>query len=330
MSFNNHEYSNEFYEMLYELGVFAQPDGSFGISDRLPRSHINHLYIVSFNSLLECIDFLKSELDDEISNFNSIIESLNEELSDIKNEKPNFSAKIRDDLVFSFINSLIYTAKNYKELEDTVKLLNKSKIKIFYMDDKFRERLGFYSVLLQSMDAEILGENHRMLVLDHINNNSNDSKIKNLLRYAQVSYGLEEGIGPRGRNNPLTPFSGYDYWYDRVMDGTQLHDHSGGHATEKFLGRDGYNKFKRHPELLRKKRLRLRTKPLRYLSREKRRKMQARKKKLGKNMVEPTGLVRQELATDPTNYEWWDERKNPYLWSNRGDNGNYPTWDTYR
>lgn len=331
MRHNNTEYSGDFYDMLYRVGIYAQPDGTLGISDRLPQEHIDNQYISSFNSLEECIAYLESELNELISNYVVIWNNLEQDIDKMEILTPNHKANINDDLMFSFINSIIEISANYKDLQEVSNKLSDIKKHILYIDDSMREKIGYYSILLQSLHVEIIGENRRLFILKQIKNNNSESDIKNMLKYAYYSpWGMEEGVGPRGRNNPMTPFGGYDYWYDRVMDGTDLHDYSGGHATEKFLGRDGYNKYKRYPELLRNTRLRLRTKPLRYLSREKRRKLRA-KNRNKKHMLEPTGLVRTELVRDPTHYYWWDQQNNnPYAWKDRGGEGVYPTWDKYR
>jgi len=336
MPFNNHDYSDEFYEVLYGLGVYAQPDGSLGVSDKLPRCHIEEQYIVSFESFAECITYLESELNGEITNFISVWDSLKSELNELVIDKPNHQSKIDDDLVFSFINAMLSTADNYNELEDVTETLIEAKKNIFYMDDSFRERLGYFCVLLQSMDSEILGENQRLLTLKYIKDSNQDSQIKNMLKFAYYApYGRNEGVGYRGRNNPMSPLRGFDYVQDRVMDGTELHDYPNGsdntgHASEKFIGRDGYNKFKKHPELLRDTTLKLKTSPLGYMSRERRRKLKAKQKKQNKYSVGPTGRIRQDLVTDPTKYEWWEPNKNPYMWADREDNGVYPTWSSYR
>lgn len=331
MPYNNQNYSDAFYETLYELGVYAQPGGSVAISDRLPRTHIDDQYIVVYATFNECVSYLESELDELVSNFTAIWNTLEAEIEEELLEKPNHHPKINEDLTFSFVNSLISIADHYEDLEEVSEKLVELKRNLFFASDSFRERLGFYSILLQSMDAEMLGENQRLLVLKYIQETNQDSQITDMLKYAYYSpWGMEEGIGPRGRNNPLTPFGGYDYYYDRVMDGTDIHDYSGGHATEKFIGRDGYNKFKKYPHLLRPTKLRLRTKPLRYLSRKQKRKLRKNKRKR-KNVVSPTGLVRTELRRDPGYYYWWDEqRNNPYLEKNKGESGVYPTWDSFR
>lgn len=330
MSYNNQEYSDDLYALLYELGVYAQPDGRVAVADRLPRRHVENQYIVSFDSFAECLSYLESSLEEELMNFNSIWDSLEEDMDNLDLTSPNTSTSIQDLLVLSFIKSLESLAGEYKDLSDIAEKLSCLRDNIYYIDNPTRERLGYYSTLLRSMNAEILGENIRILALRHIKDNNQESGLINMLKYAYYSpWGMEEGVGPRGRNNPMTPFGGYDYWYDRVMDGTDIHDYSGGHATEKFLGRDGYNKFKKHPELLRKTRVRKRSKPLRYLSREKRRKLRKNKKRRGKT-VNMVGRIVDELARDPTWYTWWDERKNPYTWENRDEESGYPTWSRYR
>lgn len=330
MSFNNKQYSNELCEILYELGIYTQPNELFAVSENLPRNHVENKYIVLFETFYECLSFLESELESKMSNFLSIIESIKSELENIDIKKPNHEQSINDDLIFSALNELLKIVKNHEELSDIENTIIESKNNIFYMSDLFRKKIIKYSVLIQIIDAEILGENQRLLILQHIYNNNNESKIKDMLKFAQMYYGMEEGIGPKGRNSPLTPFGGYDYWYDRVMDGTDLHDRSGGHATEKFLGTSGYNRFKRYPDLLKKTKLKQRIKPYRFISNEKRRKLRSNKRKNKNNSVKQNGLIVNSLEVDPTYYTWWDERKNPYLWSDREDNSGYPSWSSYR
>ena len=59
--------------------------------------------------------------------------------------------------------------------------------------------------------------------------------------------------------------------------------------------------------------------------------MKGKQKRRSRYDVSPSGLVKNELVTDPTHYYWWDQqRNNPYLWSDRGESGVSPTWETYR
>jgi len=329
MPFNNKDHSYELYSALYELGVYAQPGDTIAVSNKMPKPHIKNQYIVSFPTFQDCISYVETELKKEIENFVSIWDNLENELDEMDFSNPNKFPKISDDLTFSFINSLIAVSNHYEELKEIKDKLMIIKNNIIFMCDNDRSKLSYYSPILQIINSEIFGENMRLSILKHINSNNNESKIKSMLKFAYYSpYGIEEGIGPRGRNNPMTPFGGYDYWYDRVMDGRDLHDYSGGHATEKFLGPNGYNKFRRYPELLRKTRMKLRTVPYRYLDREQKRKLKRKKRK---HTVSPTGVVRRELERDPTHYFWWDETvNNPYAWKDRDKEGVYPTWEQYR
>jgi len=330
MDFNDKEYSIRLCSFLNSIGVYPQLDNSIAISEKTPVENMESAYILKFDSLTEAIKFLKNNLEVLLNSFASVWDLLEEDLAKEQpdSEKPN---SISDNLLLSFIDSLIETASGYKGLSDNVEKLTSLLEDHKSINNIIRKQIGYYSTLTEYLDAELIQENKRILILENMIEELTESKINKMLRTAQ--YGMDEGLGPRGRNslwhpNTITPYGNYDQSFDRVMDGRNIGEGKG-EATEKFTGPNGYNKFKRRPDLLLKKKQRYRSKPLMSLDRKLKRRRKKEKRKAGYS-IKSNGLVYVENYDDPTYLYWWETNNNPFSWKDRSTHSPYPSWDSYK
>lgn len=324
--------SGEIENKLFSLGIFPQENGSIAISERIPKFHEDEcVYIVRYDSMTECVKYLRDNLDDLKQNYLSVWDELRGIVEKILEESDhkvsNFDEDLRDMFLYRLIN-LCYRHDSLRDIYDKIEELDShSEI----ISDYQAKVLGYYSTILAYMSAELCVENKRLEDIEAFLDEYGEYKIRKIIKVAYASglYGRDGGIGYHGLTNPLTPFGNYDYFEDRVMDGTTIHDQSGGHATEKFLE---YNKFRRHPDLLRKKHFKYKSKPLRYLKRRLKckKKYKNKHKHRGRLNVGSTGLIYVDVESDPAYYYWWDQqRNNPYLFDSRSTDGVYPTWSSY-
>jgi hypothetical protein len=322
-------------ERLTKLGVYVQPDDSIAVSDYLPKHHVEDLYLVKFHSLKECIEYLEKNVDEIQDNFIALWKSFEQDcVKSLSLEK--VESKINDKIVVSALNALIGVAQDYEACNESYHRLIILRKNLHYINDKLRRKLTYYATLIDHSEAEMIEESMRVEDITMIIKLHKEAGSIRMMKeaYHYGNWGLEEGIGPRGKNNPMTPFSNFDYYYDRVMDGREIGEGKG-HATEKFKT---VNRFKRKPHLNMKKRFKYRTKPLRYISKKLKRLLNRKKKKKDKKgkgkknySLKSNGLVYVDMSVDPTYIYWWDQqRNNPYLYSERGLHGTYPTWDTYK
>lgn len=331
MPFISQMISDEVDRKLFSLGIFPQENGALAVAERLPRYHDDEcVYIEKFDSIIECVKYLKKNIEELKDNFLSMWNDLDGLLDDMaKSDSKNmncFSEDLRDMFLYRLSN-LCYERKSLEEYYNKIEELDSHSETLSNYHIKI---LGYYSTMLAYVSAELCIENKRLIDIDEFTDKYGEYKIRKLLKIAYHSgvYGRDGGIGYKGLTSPLTPFGNYDYFQDRVMDGTTINDKSGGFATEKFLE---YNKFRRNPDLLKKKYFNYRVKPLRYLKRKlkckKNNKNGNKKERLN---VSTTGLVYVDSKTDPENYYWWDQqRNNPYLFDSRDTDGVYPTWKSY-
>jgi len=315
---------------LFSLGVFPQEDGAIAVAEKTPKLHINEsVYIEKFDSLIECMKFLEKNLEEIAENYISVWKDLENFLDYIISrgeENPDrvcFSEDLRDMFIYR-LQELCLGHDVLSSVEEKLRIIDANSEDI---PDCSIKTLGRYCTILQYLYAEIRIESKRNSDIKEIVDEYGEFKIRKLLKIAYslgLFGGADGGVGPRGLNSP---YSNFDSSEDRVMDGRGINDKDGGFATHKFLE---YNKFRRHPELLMKKNFTYRVKPLMYLKRR----LKCRNKNCkdkGKLNVSNTGLVYVNSETDPQYYEWWDEqRNNPYSFDSRGENGVYPSWDTYK
>jgi len=331
MKFNKSRYSKRMQERLSRLGVYIQHDDSIAISEHLPKHHLEDPYIIRFDSFKECIKYLRKNIEDIQDNFVSLWKSFEGDCENsIVLEK--VYSKVDDKLVASSLNALMGVAMDYEACSESVQRLLLLKKNFGYIKESFKKKLTYYATIIDHSEAEMIEEYMRVEDIETIVKLHKEAKVKRLIKEA-YGYGYNDGAGPSGRtnplgNNPMTPFSNFDFYDGRVGDGRNIGEGQG-HATEKF---EITNRFKRKPELSQKKNFKYRSKALMYVSKKMKKRLRQKEKNKGdKFTLKSNGLIYVDSTDEPARYTWWDEqRNNPYSFDDREIHGTYPTWKQYR
>jgi hypothetical protein len=310
---------------LRSLGVFRQLDDSFAFSETsVEQFNIDDLSLFEANSLLEGIKTLKQSLDDMIMDYCSTWKQLEDFIDSI--QKNTFNNTISSKLINSLLNNLIHLSSDYKDLDEVNEKLKKIRSIRNYISDKDVYRLSYYSTIIFMVDDELRTENERILRLEELLEGDSSS-----IKTAGL-FGQDDGMGGRGRSTMWsTPYGGFDYANDRVMDGREIGEGKGW-ATEKFKTT---NKFKRHPELNPyKKYFKYRLNPtMKNPNRKRLKNRRKNKDRKGGKKVELLGNGKVYVSTtnDPAYTYWVDQQRNKaYSWGERNENSVYPTWDAYK
>jgi len=320
------KFSKKTIDMLFDLGVFVQPDGSIAVSKKMPQETNEHdLDMLKFDTVYSALEFLEIELDSLLDDYVLTWRDVNDLITSLP--VTHAKTEISDEMFLRNIDSLIEIASVYNDLKEVLENLKKIRHSYLMIDDSTRSLLIFYTTIIELSDHEVIVEYSRFIDINSLKENlklANNGKKRVYASYSTY----DSGYGGRGRNGP-TPFGGFDMADDRVMDGREIGEGKG-HATEKFKQ---INKFKRHPELNRWKSFgRYRTKPLRYKKYFEDRVRRNKKKKKKKNDIElkSNGLIYTEFTHDPAYIYWIDQqRNNPWGWNNRSTDSSYPSWGQY-
>jgi hypothetical protein len=326
LRYNSNTFSNSAFQYLYDLGVYLQPDGTVAVSDSSScrERNVDDLDLTSCQSVSECIKHLEGNFEDTLSDFVSIWDELVDYISNME-RKPVASNSIPESVFFVAIQTLLSIASDCEELGDAVSVLSELAYRYSEINSHDASMIGYYSSIISSVNDEMLTEYNRK---EDIKELSKMYKIASSPKKVVTAFylGIEEGIGPSGRNNPMSPFSNFDGAYDRVMDGREIGEGKG-HVYDKF--REA-NKFKRYPWLLGKAIFKYRKKALRFQPKMKR-KRKRRKGRKNKMSMSGNGYVYVDVKRDPAYIKWPEYQiNNPYSWNSRGIDSTYPTWETYK
>ena len=313
--------TNKQLRKLFNLGVFVQPDGSISVSEgSTMESDLDSLYVRNFNSVKETVDFLEERLEELAGFLTSSVDNLSKLLDSmliIESSTNHFSSFA----VEGFVDALIAELKTYDDFTETIESLMLVKEKSHLINNRDASFLSYFSTSILLASRKVLEELDR---IGHINDVFENLKVaassKKIVE--AIGFGIEEGVGPTGRNSPYGNFDGA---HDRVMDGTGIRDYSG-HFYEKFKN---FNKLRSNPVGI-KKLFKYRGKGPYFNSPRKRRRKRRQKGRDLNKSFKGHGSVYLDVKNDPARIVWDDHQRTPYLWSDRGTNGTYPSWSSYR
>jgi hypothetical protein len=330
MKFNKTSHLIEF--ELRSLGVFKQIDGTYAFSERsVDQYNMDDLSLSKYDSLLDGVKFLKNNLDDDIMEYCGIWRKLEDLIGNVSEDvgEKNIPRKMTQAVILN----LLRLSGRYKDLDEVRELLLILRDSISIIGDTEASMLSYFSTIIYMVDDEISTSYERILdIEDLIEGNkttlSSDEHSKQVTSGSSSMFGMDDGMGGRGRNNMWsTPYGGFDYGNDRAMDGREIGEGKGW-ATEKFKTT---NKFKRHPELNSYKKF-FKYKMKASLGRRKKRLKDRIKSKNKKRMrLLGNGKVYVSMTNDPAKMDWVDQQRNKaYSWNDRHDNNMYPSWEQYK
>jgi hypothetical protein len=301
--------------------VYLQPDGSVALSlSPVFEEDLETVCVSRFNTLSEGVKVLEENFEDSFYNYGLMweeFESFIDRLVSCKSDSNSFSK----ETIFSFIDSIHHLCLQYDDLKEVSEKIEMLSSKVHNICPSDICTFGYYVTMLSSVDGEIVEEANRIADIKEVSKSYKIAKGSKKIVEA-IGYGIEEGIGPSGRNNP---FGNFDTQTERVMDGREIGEGKG-HAIEKFKR---FNKFKRYPEFIKKNLKYRRKKHLRHNPNRKR-KPRNKKIKRSKHRLGRNGYVQLTLKDDPTFMIWHDDQRNSaYSWDDRGANGVYPTRSNY-
>ena len=329
MKYNGKQISRLVEWELRRLGVFKQLNGSYAFSETALTEHnMNDLSLFKCDTLQEGINSLKNNLDDMIMEYCRVWSLLESHILSVR--KNNIDNNISVRVISSVINNLILISSDYKDLSDVNNSLKELREIKSYISDSEASLLSYFSTIIYIFDDELRTEYERILDIKELLDNNKIASNKKRTVTSSL-FGLDDGMGGRGRSTMWsTPYGGYDYANDRVMDGREVGEGKGW-ATEKFKTT---NKFKRHPELNPyKKYFKYKIQPDIY---KKKKRLKDRLKSKDRNNPKKTmllgdGKVYVTKKNDPAYTYWVDQQRNKaYSWEDRIDNSAYPTWDQYK
>jgi hypothetical protein len=317
---------------LRPLGVFKQLDGSFAFSETgVLEQNMDDLILLQADSVEAVVKSLNQSLEDVIMDYCGIWKQFESFIDTI--EKDTINTDISLEIIHSVLNNLVSLSHDYQDLDEVCDKIRRLRAIRQFIGDDDASVLSYYSTILYMVDDQLRTEYERILQIEELlEENKNTKEASSSKAVTAGLFGRDDGLGGRGRNTMWsTPYGGFDYANDRVMDGREIGEGKG-HATEKFKTT---NKFKRHPELnAYKKYFTYRMKP--KMSKMKKR-LKDRKKKnsktKGQKRVELMGNGQVVVVSkpDPTYLNWVDQQRNKaYSWYNRDEKSIYPTWETYK
>ena len=330
MIYNDKKISDDLYYQLYSLGIYYQPDDTIAVSECLPKSDKTIEYIAKFDSIVEVLNFLDGGIENLKKEFLSVIDNFSIHIQNIEITKNKIKNNLNNRILENCINGILEIFNLYKNHNFPKDILSGIEKNLYEISDYDIKIISYFSTMIIYLDENLSNEYERFLKIKSICENFPENKMRKMLKkaYSLGLYGAEEGMGYSGRTSPITPFGGFNILDDRVMDGREIGEGKG-HATEKF---QKYNKFRRRPDLLLKTDTVYTVKPSLFKKRKKlKRNRNKSKGNWTKYTINTNGIVGVRDRVDPQYYFWWDEqRNNPYSFSNRGAEGTYPTWQTYK